>query len=56
MFLLHISSSFKKEINTCVPINIDVFFNKNNDGEYETCPVIAPNSLFFEGVVTGHHF
>ena len=46
----------KKEINTCIGINIDVFFIKIMMGNYEICPVITPKSLFFDGVITGHHF
>ena len=32
------------------------FFVKIMMGNYETCPVITPDSFFFEGVITGHHF
>ena len=44
----------KKEINACVRINTYVFCYKNHDGEYETCPVITPKSIFFEGVTEPH--
>ena len=39
----------KKEINACLRINIDVFFIKIMLGNYETCPVITPNSFFSKG-------
>ena len=42
-----------KEINTCVQIKA-VYFYKKHDGEL--CPIITPKSIFFEGVVMGHHF
>ena len=25
-------------------------------GNYETCPIITPESFFFDGVIMGHHF
>ena len=46
----------KKEINACAQINSDVFFIKIMMGNYETCPVITPDSFFFEGVIMGHQF
>ena len=37
----------KKEINACVRINIDVFFNKNHDGELRDMSQNYPRIIFF---------
>ena len=46
----------KKEINKCVRINIDVFFYKNHDEELWDMSHNYSRLIFFEGVITGHHF
>ena len=48
MFLLYISSSsLKKEINTCVRINTDVFSYKNHDGELRDMSCSYPKLILF---------
>ena len=46
----------KKEITASIWINIDVFFYKNHDGELQDMSHNYPKLIFFEEVITGHHF
>ena len=46
----------KKEINTCIRINNDVFFYKNHDGELGDMSRNYPRLIFFKEVITEHHF
>ena len=57
MFLLYISSSsLKKRLMHAYGLTLMVFFIKIMMGNYETCPIITPESFFFDRVITGHHF
>ena len=57
MFLLYISSSLlKKRLTHAYRLTLMSFFIKTMMGNYEECPIITPDSFFFEGVITGHHF
>ena len=52
IFLLYISSSsVKKRHYKKMSLFIKIMIRN-----YETCPVITPKSIFFEGVITGYHF
>ena len=57
VFLLYISSSsLKKRLTHAYGLTLMSFFIKIMMGNYETCPVITPESFFFDGVIMGHHF
>ena len=57
VFLLYISSSLlKKRLTHVYGLTLMFFFIKIMMGNYETFPVITPESFFFNGVITGHHF
>ena len=48
MFLLYISSySLKKRLTHAYRLTLMSFFIKIMMGNYETCPIITPNSFFF---------
>ena len=50
MFLLHISSSsWKKRLTHAYGLTLISFYIKIMMGNYETCPVITPNSFFWRG-------
>ena len=46
----------RNEINAYVRINTDCLFIKIMMVNSEACPAITPKSIFFEGVIAGHHF
>ena len=57
MFLLYISSSLlRKRLTHAYRLTLMSFFIKIIMGNYETCPIITPDSFFFKGAITGHHF
>ena len=52
-----LSYSLKKRLTHAYGLTLMYFYIKIIMGNYETCPVITPNSFFFfEGVITGHQF
>ena len=56
-FLIYISSSLLKKRSThAYRLTLMTYFIKIMMGNYETCPIITPDSIFFERVITGHHF
>ena len=48
--------ALKKRLTLAYGLTMMSFFIKIMMGNQETCPVINPDSFFFEGVITGHHF
>ena len=57
MFLLYISSSLlRKRLTHAYRLTLMSFFIKIMMGNCETCPIITPDSFFFKGAITGHHF
>ena len=57
VFLLYISSySLKKRLKHAYGLTLMSFFIKIMMGNYETWPIITPNSFFFKGVIKGHNF
>ena len=57
VFLLYIlSSSLKKRLTHAYGLTLMFFLIKIMMGNYKICPVITPESFFFNGVIMGHHF
>ena len=57
VFQLYISSSLlKKRLTHAYRLTMMSFYIKIMMGNYKTCVLITPNSFFFKGVITGHHF
>ena len=57
VFLLYVpSSSLKKRLTHAYRLTLMSFYIKIMMGNYKTCVLITPNSFFFKGVITGHHF
>ena len=57
VFLLYISSySLKKRLKHAYGLTLMSFFIKIMMGNYETWPIITPNSFFFKVVIKGHNF
>ena len=57
VFLLYISSSsLKKRLKHGYGLTLVSLFMKIMMRNHGTCPVITPKSIFFEGLITGHHF
>ena len=50
------SSLLKKRLVHAYRLTLMSFFIKIMMGNYKICPVITPDSFFFGGVITGHHF